>query len=380
MDAGIPQKHFGVDDGVPQSLALPTTVPGIIDLFVSAPLAVKVLVAITMGLYLSQLVVPDVESVLAIIATNTYGAHSYVWNVFTAGFFNDNIAMTLAVSLSLIVMGRYLVSSWGSREFISYVVFTNFTVGCGIFVAQIFYYMTSFSYSYLEQPVSGGMGILSALMITIKQRLPDEPIMVAGNQVGSLTAKDLPGILIILSAFLSLVNVLKVFTHCLCGCYFGWVYLRFLQRGLDGLRGDMSTHMAFVSFFPDFLKPYVQILSNAVYKAVCGRTVQTMLDDLPQAGADLGAAMQGGMGTVVDGMYSLPVITAPPLPGSTTLDAERRRARALATLEDRLRVMSLDPEAQDLVKQGMSSKGDAGAGEPQPRKSAEIAAGGAEAV
>lgn len=126
-----------------------------------------------MALYILQLIVPDVESVLAIIATNTYGAHSYVWNVFTAGFFNDNVAMALVVSLSLIVMGRFLVSSWGPSEFLSYVIFVNFTVGCGIFVAQIFYYMTSFSYMYLEQPVSGGMGILSALIITIKQRLPD---------------------------------------------------------------------------------------------------------------------------------------------------------------------------------------------------------------
>jgi hypothetical protein len=80
---------------------------------------------------------------------------------------------TFVVSLSLIVMGRFLVSSWGSAEFLRYVIFVNFTVGCGIFVAQIFYYMTSFSYKYLEDPVSGGMGILSALVVTIKQRLPD---------------------------------------------------------------------------------------------------------------------------------------------------------------------------------------------------------------
>ena len=80
---------------------------------------------------------------------------------------------TLAVALSLIVMGRYLVASWGSHEFLRYTLFVNSTVGFGIFVAQIFYYMTSFKYRYLEVPVSGGMGILAALVVTIKQRLGD---------------------------------------------------------------------------------------------------------------------------------------------------------------------------------------------------------------
>jgi hypothetical protein len=70
-------------------------------------------------------------------------------------------------------MGRFLEAGWGAAEFLRFVIFTNFTVGCGIFVAQIFYYRTSFSYKYLEDPVSGGMGILSALVVTIKQRLPD---------------------------------------------------------------------------------------------------------------------------------------------------------------------------------------------------------------
>lgn len=74
--------------------------------------------------------------------------------------------------------------------------------------------------------------------------------MVGGNPFGGLTAKDIPGILVCLSALLSLLNVQQVFTHTLCGTYFGWVYLRFLQRGQDGLRGDLGGHMAFATFFP----------------------------------------------------------------------------------------------------------------------------------
>jgi len=303
--------------------------------------------ATTVVVYLLQLGFPSLESYFAIIATNTYGAHSYVWNIFTAGFFNDNLAMTLAVSLALIVMGRFLVTSWGATEFVRFVCFTNFTVGCGIFVAQIFYYMTSFRYSYLEVPVSGGMGILSALVVTIKQHLGDEPIMVGGNPLGELTAKDIPGILICLSALLSLVNVLQVFTHCLCGIYFGWLYLRFLQRGQDGLRGDLGGHMAFYTFFPKVAQPLAQRVATWVYRAACGTTVQSMLDDLPQATSELGAAVQGGVTSMmVDGVYALPEASAaPPLPGSNEADAERRRVRAMQLLEDRLRDISGDEAA-----------------------------------
>ena len=48
---------------------------------------------VTVSVYILQLIFPGLQDFLAIIATNTYGAHSYVWNIFTAGFFNDNIAM-----------------------------------------------------------------------------------------------------------------------------------------------------------------------------------------------------------------------------------------------------------------------------------------------
>ena len=53
----------------------------------------QVLSGLTLLLYVLGQVVPGTESVLAIKATNTYGAHSYVWNVFTASFFNTSIIM-----------------------------------------------------------------------------------------------------------------------------------------------------------------------------------------------------------------------------------------------------------------------------------------------
>ena len=49
-------------------------------------------------------------------ATNTYGAHAYIWNLFTAGFFNNSILLALAMAVMFLVMGRFLVPTWGGKE------------------------------------------------------------------------------------------------------------------------------------------------------------------------------------------------------------------------------------------------------------------------
>ncbi len=69
-------------------------------------------------------------------------------------------------------MGRFL-SNWSSCDLLRFVCFSNLAVGLCTFMCQIFLYMTSFNYKHLEQPVSGGMGIIAAFVVTIKQRLPE---------------------------------------------------------------------------------------------------------------------------------------------------------------------------------------------------------------
>jgi hypothetical protein len=75
-------------------------------------------------------------------------------------------------ALTFIVMGRFLCN-WGNFDFLRFVIFSNLAIGLCTFICQIFLYMTSFNYKYLEQPVSGGMGLIAAFIVTIKQRLPE---------------------------------------------------------------------------------------------------------------------------------------------------------------------------------------------------------------
>jgi hypothetical protein len=85
----------------------------------------------------------------------------------------------------------------------------------------------------------------------------------------------------------------------------------------------------------------MQVISSFAYKAVCGKAMQTMLDDLPAAQHAATSALPAGvLRGVFTGDVSAP---APPLPGSNAVDAERRRIRALKTLEERLRSITQEP-------------------------------------
>uniref|UniRef100_A0A7S4PR28 Uncharacterized protein n=1 Tax=Guillardia theta TaxID=55529 RepID=A0A7S4PR28_GUITH len=331
---------------------VPATSAEVYSALLSAPSVSKFFAGLTLLLYVLAQLVPSLESILAIKATNTYGAHSYIWNVFTAGFFNTNIVLAILLALTFLIMGRWLVPSWGSAEFVKYIFFSNLCVGLSVFISQIVYYMASFNYKFLEMPISGGIGIIAALIVTIKQKLPEEPIILFGQPFMNFCAKDIPGVLICFSAILSILELAPVFLQCCCGTYFGWLYLRFLQRTIDGMRGDMSDHMAFIMFFPVALRPLMQVVSSSAFKMVCGKSVQSMLDDIPARSSELRQALPPGVlrgawdGAMAAGAPPVNV-PAPPLPGSNVADAERRRARALKTLEDRMRSIMLDAEGTE---------------------------------
>jgi len=315
----------------------------------AAPPVARGLAAVTLVLYVLGQVFPGLESVLAMKATNTYGAHAYIWNLFTAGFFNNSILLALAMAVMFLVMGRFLVPTWGGKELLRFLFFTDLLTGVIMFCAQIVYYMLSFNYQHLERPVSGGWPMIAALLVTIKQRVPDEMIMVNGASVAGLCARDLPGLMVVAAAGLSFSGAAPIFVQSVCGAYFGWVYLRFLQRLDGGVRGDGSEHMAFIMFFPSPLRPLMQVVSSSVHKAVCGKTVQALLDDLPHADPDSVSGLPAGVfrggfsGLLSDAGPAATV--APPLPGSDQADADRRRARALKSLEDRLRSIASDSGA-----------------------------------
>ena len=135
-------------------------------------------------------------------------------------------------------------------------------------------------------PVSGFYGVLSGLLVGIKQILPDQELNLFVLKISAKVFDHfcneicliVQSILIISQGFLtffflciqwipSIVAFISVAVSffikesmsylpiILFGIYMSWIYLRYFQRRLEvGLKGDPSDEFSFSSFFPGFLR------------------------------------------------------------------------------------------------------------------------------
>lgn len=117
-----------------------------------------------------------------------------------------------------------------------------------------------------------------------------------------------------------------------------WTYLRFLQPPtIQGLsHGDRSEQFAFVSFFPERVRPALRPLSRGVYRVMvrAGVVEPVSGDGTAFRDAEEGRGDVGNMHAVVD-----------PLERNAQQESERRRALAMKQLEARLMEQKLAPQA-----------------------------------
>ncbi|KAF8728730.1 hypothetical protein HU200_018006 [Digitaria exilis] len=162
----------------------------------------------------------------------------------------------------------------------------------------------------LYTPLSGVYGVLSGLLVGIKQILSDQELNLF---VFKISAKWIPSIVAFVSVAVSLFlkESMAYLPIILFGIYVSWIYLRYFQRRLEvGLKGDPSDEFSFSSFFPGFLRPVLDPIGSIFHKLFCGRS-----------------ARSEGTGQTLDGSQ---------IPGSGTIEANRRRERGQRALEQRL--------------------------------------------
>lgn len=151
----------------------------------------------------------------------------------------------------------------------------------------------------------------------------------------------------------------------LFGFLTGWIYLRFFrisdigaearaEEGEEGewrvMMGDPSETFSFVSFFPDFIHPFLSPVCDAVY----GLLVQIKLCS-PFADRDVQSATQNAAARsqgAADG--GLPGIMQG---GGRRAEAERRRALALRALDQRLNAAAAGRESTTATAAPQSSAG-----------------------
>ncbi|RLN38744.1 rhomboid-like protein 19 isoform X1 [Panicum miliaceum] len=234
----------------------------------------------------------------------------FAWNLVTAGYVEQTIPGVIVSIVGLLLFGKVLEPLWGAKELLKFIFIVNLSTSACVFVTAIVLYYITQEESYLYTPLSGFYGVLSGLLVGIKQILPDQELNLF---VLKISAKWIPSMVAFVSVVVSffLKESMAYLPTILFGIYVSWIYLRYFQKRLEvGLRGDPSDEFSFSSFFPGFLRPILDPIASIFHKLFCGRS-----------------ARSEGTGQALDGSQ---------FPGTGSIEANRRRERGQRALEQRL--------------------------------------------
>ncbi|XP_074591359.1 rhomboid-like protein 19 [Curcuma longa] len=265
----------------------------------------KGLSVILIGGYVLLQIFPSILPYVALIPSRTI---PFAWNLITAGYIEQSILGVAISTVGLLSFGKLLEPLWGSKEFLKFIIVVNLLTSICVFVTAIALYYITREESYLYTPFSGFHGILSGFLVGIKQILPDQEIL-------KIKAKWIPTLVGLISVATSFFtpNSVSYLPTLLFGMYMSWIYLRYFQRRVEtSLKGDPSDDFSFSSFFPEFLRPILDPIASLFHLIFCGRRSNS-------SGESRGYELDGS-----------------PLPGSDSIEANRRRERGARALEQRL--------------------------------------------
>ncbi|XP_042452206.1 rhomboid-like protein 19 [Zingiber officinale] len=265
----------------------------------------KGLSVILIGGYVLLQIFPSILPYVALIPSRTI---PFAWNLITAGYIEQSILGVAISTVGLLSFGKLLEPLWGSKEFLKFIIVVNLLTSICVFVTAIALYYITRQESYLYTPFSGFYGILSGFLVGIKQILPDQEIL-------KIKAKWIPtlvGLISVVTSFFT-TNSVSYLPTLLFGMYMSWIYLRYFQRRVEtSLKGDPSDEFSFSSFFPEFLRPILDPIASLFHLIFCGRRSNS-------SGESRGYELDDS-----------------PLPGSDSIEANRRRERGARALEQRL--------------------------------------------
>ncbi|XP_028782113.1 rhomboid-like protein 19, partial [Neltuma alba] len=215
----------------------------------------KGLAVVLVGGHIAIQVFPSAVAYLALIPARTI---PFAWNLISAGYIEQSIYGAIVSTIGLLFIGKLLEPVWGSREFLKFIFVVNFLTSVCIFITAIALYYITRQEIYLYMPFSGFHGVLSGFLVGIKQMMPDQELPLLKIKV-----KWLPSIALLLSIALSFwtLEAVSYLPTVIFGTYISWIYLRYWQRRVETkLKGDPSDDFAFSTFFPEFLRPVIDLL------------------------------------------------------------------------------------------------------------------------
>lgn len=194
------------------------------------------------------------------------GNWSYLWAYFTSTFVEPNIISLLINSVYFFAASKYIENIWGGLELAKFIAIVSVCSNFSVLIAMIVTYAYTGDIAYIyETEIRGMVPILMGYLVVFKQVVPEHRVKIFRG-VATFRVKNAPMISLAVLSVIYLVIFREAipFYLSLAGFLYSWIYLRFFK--LDGaLRGDRSEEFAFVSFFPDRVRPFIQPMTHIIH-------------------------------------------------------------------------------------------------------------------
>ncbi|KAF2862528.1 DUF1751-domain-containing protein [Piedraia hortae CBS 480.64] len=265
----------------------------------------------------------------------------FPWTLMTAALIENNV-LSLGTSATAVWFGgRYLERSWGTSEFVKFVVFGSVIPNLGAFLVYAVWF-TMRKWPEHPTPIQGLIALEAGFLVALKQLVPEHTVSLFKGSI-RVRVKHFP-------AIFTLANIISgplLGTHTamwlsLFGFLISWVYLRFfrimvIESATTGegttFKGDASDTFSFVAFFPDVMHPFLSPICDSIYNVLLQLRICTPFsDEAVEAGTQSGRSA-----------------TLPLRETGRQAEAERRRALALKALDQRLnKLTAVSAEGQSL--------------------------------
>ena len=268
------------------------------------------------------------------------------FQLITCGLFDDSLPNLLLGVPVLVYTGSILHARWGAVELARFLAVANVLMACLSWLSMIVLYVLFRDEHFLFARLGGVSGALGALAVALRQqalRAPPPPAGAAPSPA-ALLAPHAPALQLAASAALLVVahagppDELLFAVH---GLFVGWLYLRYYQPQPSGAWGDASDAFAFAALFPPAVQPPLRALGRVTFGVASACGCCPLSGWAPPIDEGAGAAL---LNDVELGLLGSAPAPAPP--AVTTHDpevAERRRQRARALLEERLKMKAEEP-------------------------------------
>jgi len=213
---------------------------------------------------------PDTAEYFALVPGNSILAHYYVWNGITSPFFETNLVKMIANAAAVIVIGRAIEPVWKWRKFIHVLAVSIICSATVIVFGSLIFYRTTVDTSYLYHQSYGSTSLALVLLLGLKQEEPNTtaPYLASyGIRYGHLLQASLA-----IVPLMGILGIMPDAVSCYVSVYASWIYLRYFCRNPDGTTGDATDTFAFINFFPLQVRPFMApvIKAASLCAGCCG--------------------------------------------------------------------------------------------------------------